>query len=302
MQLGVALPNLGPLADRSLMVQAVARAEGSGLADVWLGDHVAYPLTVPFPHPSYRGFAMRGDAPILDPLAMLAFVAARTERLRIGTSVLIVPYRHPVLTARMVATIDHLSAGRVIFGAGSGWFDEEFAVLGADFARRGLVTDEYLRLMRALWSQDSVDFDGATCAVRDLGLRPRPAAGLPVWIGGESPAAVRRARDLGDGWQPMNPDPAEFATHAAALRAVRGAGFTLSVRLIWGGPASDRTTGPAGLPADPDLLLDVLRTFAGLGADHALLTLRASTPPEYLGLLERVCTEVVPVLPGASSA
>ncbi len=297
MQLGVALPNLGPLADRSLLIEAVARAEDSALADVWLGDHVAYPLTVSFPHPGYRGFAMRGDAPILDPLAMLAFVAARTERLRIGTSVLIVPYRHPVLTARMVATIDHLSAGRVIFGAGSGWFDEEFEVLGADFAQRGLITDEYLRLMRALWSEDSVDFAGSTCAVHDLALQPRPGAGLPIWVGGESRAAVRRARELGDGWQPMNPDPAEFTAHAAALRAARGAEFSISVRLVWGGPASEKTTGPAGLPADSDVLLEVLQDFARHGADHAVLTLRSSTPEQYLGLLERLCSEVVPVLP-----
>jgi probable F420-dependent oxidoreductase len=296
MQLGVALPNLGPLADRRLLIEAVARAEDSGLSDLWLGDHVAYPLTVQFPHPKYRGFAMRGDAPILDPLALLAFVAARTERLRIGTSVLIVPYRHPVLTARMLATIDHLSAGRVIFGAGSGWFDEEFAVLGADFARRGAVTDDYLRLIRELLVRDSVNFAGESCSVHDLTLTPRPANGLPVWIGGESRAAVRRARELGDGWQPMNPDPTQFARDAAELRAARGPDFTLSVRLVWGGAATAQTTGPAGLPADPAILLEVLAAFASHGADHAVLTLRSSSAEEYLRLLERLCDDIVPAL------
>jgi probable F420-dependent oxidoreductase len=296
MELGVALPNLGPLADRALIAEAVARAEDSDIADIWLGDHVAYPVTVPLPRPNYRGFAMRGDGRILDPVAVLAFAAARTARLRLGTSVLIVPYRNPVLVARMIGTIDHLSGGRVIFGAGSGWFSEEFDVLGADYARRGAVTDEYLRLMRALWSEESVDFAGPTYAVHDLTLSPRPVSPPPIWIGGESRAAVRRARELGDGWQPMNPEPAEFAEHAAALKASRGAGFVLSVRLVWGGPATARTTGPAGLPADPDVLLNALKAFADLGADHALLTLRSSTAAEYLTLLDRVRTEIVPGL------
>ena len=296
MELGVALPNLGPLADRVLIGEALARAEDSALADVWLGDHVAYPLTVPFPHPNYPGFAMRGDAPILDPLALLGFAAARTTRLRLGTSVLIVPYRNPVLAARMIATIDHLSGGRVIVGAGAGWFDEEFELLGADFARRGAVTDEYLQLMRALWSQESVDFTGTTSAVHDLTLNPRPAVPPPIWVGGESRAAVRRARDLGDGWQPMDPRPDRYAEDAADLRAVRGDGFTLSMRLVWGGPATAQTTGPAGLPADPDVLLEMLGRFAQLGAEHAVLTLRASTAADYLALLDRVCTEVVPEL------
>jgi probable F420-dependent oxidoreductase len=306
MRLGVALPNLGPLADRAIMRDAIGRAEDSGLSDIWVGDHVAYPVTMTFPRPDYPGYSLPGQGPILDPLAVLAYAAAVTSRLRLGTSVLVIGYRNPVLTARMLQSIDHLSDGRVICGAAAGWMKEEFDVLGGDYANRGAVTTEYVALMRRLWTQDAVTSRGPLYPVDSLTLNPRGRRGIPVWIGGNGKAAQRRVVEVGDGWQPVAPPVAGFAEQVSALRrdvhdAGRdGSACAVSVRLIWGGAATAATTGPAGLPADPDVLLERLGDYARGGAEHALLTLRASTAREYLSLLERVCTEVIPFLPSAA--
>jgi probable F420-dependent oxidoreductase len=306
--LGVALPNLGPLADRAIVRAAVERAEDSALSDVWVGDHVAYPVTLTFPRPDYPGYSLPGQGPILDPLAVLAYAAALTSRLRLGTSVLVIGYRNPVLTARMLQSIDHLSAGRLICGAAAGWMKEEFEVLGGDYANRGEVTTEYIALMRALWTRDAVTSGGPHYPLDALTLNPRGPAPVPVWIGGSGAAAQRRVIEVGDGWQPMSPPVAGFAEQVTRLRrrmneAGRdGAACTVSVRLVWGGAATASTTGPAGLPADADVLLERLREFADAGADHVLLTLRSSTPQEYLTLLDRACTEVAPHLPVATPA
>ena len=153
MRIGLALPNLGSLAEPSLISVASQIADEGGVSDVWVGDHIAYPTTVQFPHSDYPGFTLPGDRPILEPIATLAFLAAATTRVRIGTSVLIVPYRNPILVARMLGTIDNLSAGRLTVGVGSGWFAEEFETLdSADFRNRGSVTDDYLVLIRQLLS------------------------------------------------------------------------------------------------------------------------------------------------------
>jgi probable F420-dependent oxidoreductase len=303
MRLGIALPNMGPLADKGLIREAVLRAEDSALTDIWVGDHVAYPTTLTLPRPEYPAFSMPAHAPILDPLAVLAYSAALTTRLQLGTSVLIVGYRNPVLTARMVQSIDHLSGGRLICGAAAGWMAAEFETLGGDFANRGAIATEYLALMRRLWSEDAVSSPGPHYPVDSLTLNPRTPTPTPIWIGGNSAAALSRVVAVGDGWQPTAPPVEQLAEQVDKLRARLdaagrdGAACVVSVRLIWGGAASAQTTGPAGLPADPDGLLDVLAAYAAAGTDHVLLTLRSSTPPEYLALLESACTSVVPYLP-----
>jgi len=151
-----------------------------------------------------------------------------TSRIRLGTSVLVVPYRNPVLVAKMLATGDRLSGGRVILGAGVGWLREEFEALGAPpFEARGAVTDEYLRLMRAAWTTDPVTFEGRYYSVRAVHALPKPAQrrGVPIWIGGHTDAAVRRAATLGDAWHPiaLRPPgllfPDEYAKRAKELGA-----------------------------------------------------------------------------------
>jgi len=301
MKVGVAFPNLGRLARPSLLDNVADRVEGSGVADLWVGDHVAYPTTVAFPYPSYPGFSMPATDPILDPLAVLAYLASRTRDVRLGVSVLIVPYRNPVLTARLVATIDVLSAGRITCGVGAGWFAEEFEVLGADFDHRGSVTEEYLQLMSRLWTEESVTFHGRFYSCSSVGMQPKPVQRpLPIWMGGSGASVLQRAARIADGWQPMAPEIERYDAGRETLeRALSAQGrqaerFTLSVRLIWGGDATSTSTGPPGLPAHVGALVEVLGAYARVGAEHVLLTLRAATAEEYLDLLDRVIRDVVP--------
>src|SRR5262249_20783396 len=142
----------------------------------------------------------------LEPLAMMAYLARATSRIRLGTSVLVVPYRHPLLVAKMLATIDVLSKGRVILGAGVGWLREEFEAVGAPaFEARGTVTDEALGLMRAAWTTDPVSFHGRHYKVDEIHALPKPVqrGGIPVWIGGHTEAALQRTGRLGNGWHPI---------------------------------------------------------------------------------------------------
>ena len=180
------------------------RADGLGYHSVWVGDHVVFPaqLQSKYPyHPEGR-FPVDSNDNFLDPLTVLSYVAACTTTVRLGTGVLIVPYRNPVVTAKMVASMDVLSHGRVILGGGSGWLREEFEVLHAPYRQRGDQTDEYLQVMKALWTQDQARFDGRYEKFSDIVCAPKPVQKPhpPIWIGGHSKRALRRTATLGDGW------------------------------------------------------------------------------------------------------
>src|SRR5439155_18759281 len=161
----------------------------------------------------------------LEPLTLMSHLARATRRVRLGTSVLVIPYRNPVVTAQMLATMDVLSGGRVILGAGVGWLQEEFDALAAPpFAERGRVTNEYLQIMRACWTKAPVSFHGRYYSLREVYALPRPsqAGGIPIWIGGHTDGALRRAGELGDGWHPIGsrpparPPPPRHAPEAGA--------------------------------------------------------------------------------------
>jgi probable F420-dependent oxidoreductase len=147
-------------------------------------------------------------APFCDPLIGLAYLAGVTQRVELGTTVLVVPYRHPLLAARMAACIDQLSGGRLIIGVGVGWSEQEFDALGLDFARRGAITDEFLTVMKSAWSEDVISFRGAFTSFKRVHTRPRPRrpSGIPIWVGGNSTSAMRRAIRFGDAWHPIHPE------------------------------------------------------------------------------------------------
>jgi probable F420-dependent oxidoreductase len=154
-----------------------------------------------------------------DPLIWLAYVAARTSTLRLGTGILIVPQRNPVVLAKELATLDHLSGGRMILGAGIGWLEEEFEALGVPFAGRGRRTEESIAAMRALWSQDQASYDGSTTSFRNCFLRPQPPGGtIPVHVGGHSEAAARRAGRIGDGFFPFGVTRDELTSLLGSMR------------------------------------------------------------------------------------
>lgn len=177
------------------------RAEHLGFDSVWLIDHIVIPQSVTSVYPYSPDGVSTFDPsqPILEPLAGLSFLAGCTEHVRLGTAVLIIPYRPPLLTAKMLAILDVLSGGRLTLGAGVGWMAEEFQALGLDtFAKRGAVTDEYLRLFKEVWTNDTPVFKGRYSQVPEIGFLPKPVQQPhpPIWIGGHTGPALRRAATL----------------------------------------------------------------------------------------------------------
>jgi probable F420-dependent oxidoreductase len=194
MRFGVVVPNYRKLASPENLVLVAQRSEALGFDSLWVTDHVV----IPEAHRELFG------ATIYDPLSVLAFVAAHTRRVDLGTAVLVLPYRHPVSVAKQLATIDNLSGGRVVFGIGAGWSREEFAALGANYAERGPVTDEYLRVILELWTNPEPVFEGSYVTLRDVSAEPRPLRQPhpPILVGGYGKKAIRRAVAMGEGWLP----------------------------------------------------------------------------------------------------
>lgn len=213
MEFGFSLPGRGPLADPDVVLKLATRADALRYSSLFVTDHIVLPASTAgsvYPYSPSGQFPGGGRQDYLEPLTLLAWLARATRRVRLGTSVLVIPYRHPLATAKMLATLDVLSGGRMILGAGVGWLREEFAALGAPpFEERGAVTDEYLALIRAAWTTDPVSFTGKYCRVQEVHVLPKPRqpGGIPIWIGGHSDAALRRAARLGDGWHPIGLRP-----------------------------------------------------------------------------------------------
>jgi len=264
MEIGVALGNLGlamgrpvdPVVHAALVYAIADAAEAHGFDAVWAGDHLALPRRPSTPYPYGTGALLDADASLLDPFAVLAALAGRTRRVRLGFGVLVLPYRHPLVTAKLVATIDALSGGRVTLGAGTGWLPEEFAACGADFAARGHDTDACLRYLRTAFALGEVD--GMTVLPTPV-QRPGP----PVWVGGQSAAAIRRAVEFAVVWDAPYVDPDALRDGVGRLRAAcADAGrdpdsIGVSVR---------------GLAA-ADVTSEVVDRYAALGVSHIGVTL-----------------------------
>jgi probable F420-dependent oxidoreductase len=205
MEVGVIIPNAGPKA-RPENIATVARwAEALGFDSVWVTDHVALPEQVHsyYPYRSHGRWDYPPETAWLDPLLSLQWAAAAAPTLKVGTSVLVVPLRHPVLLAKQISTLDYLTGGRFILGAGAGWMAEEFAIMGQSFADRGRRLLEMIALMRQLWSGERVDFEGEFYRVTGCKMYPPPVQRrIPVLFGGHSVAAIRRVVRAGDGWHP----------------------------------------------------------------------------------------------------
>ena len=195
--------NRQQFAHPELFSQLARDAEQLGFESIWTVEHVVVPLPHT-PYPATKDGKMRGgdDAPIPDPLIPLAYAAALTTKLKLATGIVILPQHHPLYLAKQVATLDVLSHGRVILGIGSGWMKEEFAAVGVDFHKRGALTDESIQAMRALWRDYPASFHGKHFNFDNLKSLPKPTRkeGVPIHVGGHSPAAARRAGRLGDGF------------------------------------------------------------------------------------------------------
>lgn len=221
MEIGIRLPASGPLVTPERITTAARWAEELGYHGVWLGDHVLYPDQVDsyYPYAPDNRWTAKSDSKILDALLVLSWAAVAGPSLKLGPSVLILPIRNPILLAKRLSTLDYLSGGRVILGAGVGWMKEEFGLIGEPFDNRGKRADEMVALMRQLWSGETVDFQGEFYQVSGARMHPTPVKRtIPIVWGGHSDAALRRVARIGDGWNPTQLTLEEFTDGLARLR------------------------------------------------------------------------------------
>ena len=315
LQIGALVQNFGgfPETGRSsrACVDLGIRAEAAGLDSIWVTDHIVLPgeRKARYPHNDSGVFPYRADQDIHDPLMLMAALATATTRVEIGVAVLVIPYRHPLTTAKMLATADQLSDGRVILGAGVGWLEDEFDALDlpeGTFEHRGSVTTDYLRAMRVAWTAPgTAGYEGRFVQFDDLGVRPQPARHLPIWIGGKGDRALRRAAQVGDGYIAISSDPATLRTEVARLHdVVTDAGRApsdLTIALIDGISFTARPVdGPRpALHGTPEQVVEGLCAFADAGLEHLVAGVRLAGDPTYVGAtaaLDQLATEVLPEL------
>lgn len=274
---------------------AVARAaDRAGFAYLASCDHIAIP----------RRLASAMSTVWYDPVATLAFLAAATERTRLLSHVAVVGLRHPLLSAKQYATLDHLSGGRLILGVGAGHVREEFEVLGADFERRGAVLDESIDALRAALGPDEFpEHHGKLYDFEGLGQRPRPAQDrVPLWVGGSSPAALRRAALKGDGWLPQGDPRDRLPAQIARIRELRertGASGPFTVGAIAeplyvGAPRWD--VGRRTLTGGPQELAESLRAYRAMGVDQIQVRFRSRDRTELTDQIAAFGAEVAPQL------
>jgi probable F420-dependent oxidoreductase len=276
------------------LAEAAGAADRAGFAYVACCDHVAIP----------RRLAAAMSTVWYDPVATLAFLAARTTRTRLLTHVAVVGLRHPLLTAKQYATLDRLSQGRLILGVGAGHVREEFEALGADFARRGAVLDEGIEALRAaLGPEEFPEHHGKFYDFQGLGQRPRPVQErVPLWVGGSSAPALRRAALKGDGWLPQGDPRERLAEKIARIRALREeAGLdgpfvfgAIAEPLYVGRPAWE--VGRRTLAGRPDVIAESLRAYAAMGVNRLQVRLRSRSRTELTDQIAAFGAEVAPLL------
>ncbi|HEY4911426.1 MAG TPA: TIGR03619 family F420-dependent LLM class oxidoreductase [Methylomirabilota bacterium] len=278
MKFGVWVPNCRHLATPDIIRGAAVRAEQLGYDSVWVSDHVVVP------HANVVNF---GET-VFDPLVTLGVIAGATNRVRLGTTVLIVPYRNAVVTAKMISSLDALSGGRVVCGIGAGWVAAESAMLGLPFAERGAMTDEYLQAMQELWTSTAPSFAGKYTQFSGLVFEPKPVQKPhpPIWVGGHSRAALRRTVQFGAAWHPINRPPEELRAGRAEITRLcqargRAAAPALTlrndVRVTRSGesvPAS--THGGRVLAGEPARLVDQIAELTDCGVEHLVLEFLAA--------------------------
>ncbi|MFC0104738.1 LLM class flavin-dependent oxidoreductase [Kibdelosporangium aridum] len=259
MKIGVNIPNYGPGTDPGVLRSWAQTVEGLGFDLLMMSDHIAVTPDVAEKYP----------APFYEPFTTLSWLAGATRRILLGTTVLIVPYRHPLLTARMAANLADLSGGRFILGVGVGWAEQEFDALGVPFKQRGKLTDEHLRAVRTAWQQEDDYRSGR----------------IPIWVGGNSAAAVRRSVRLGDVWHPLRckaswlGEAAEWLKSVAAQEGLPVPGLAPRIVLR---PADEPVTGEDRLAGEGDLeqIVGDLATLRSLGAEAVLLDTFGGDPEE----------------------
>lgn len=312
MRYGFYLPTRGPTATRDGILALACEGERLGLHSAMVADHVVFPVKSGSEYPYTLDGKFPGVGDALETFTILGVVAGATEKLRLVPSVLVLPYRNPVLTAKMVASLDVLSGGRVTLGVGVGWLKEEFEALRSpDFERRGAVTDEWLAIFKQLWSQSPASFKGQFYSFSDIRAEPFPLQKPhpPIWVGGHSRAALRRTARYGDGWHPVGAiaasplPPEEMKAHLGTLKQMTEAegrdfsALTISYKApLYDTAVSDRDGGRHSFTGSAADIVGDIHSFASIGIHELIFDFRGSSIAETIERLQRFAAEVMPLV------
>jgi len=314
MEYGFYLPNSGAGAEPDALADIAKLGDRLGFYCMVMPDHILQPNQVNSTYPySLTGDILAagqsGDGEWPEQVTTLAYLAGVTERIRLVTSVMIIPYRNPILTAKMLSTLDMLSKGRLILGAGVGWMKEEFELLNTEpFAERGAVTNEYLRAFIELWTNDNPKFEGKYVNFSDITFLPKPVQKPypPIWIGGQSKPAIRRAAQIGDCWHPVGAIPAaplepeELAENLVLLHqyAEKAGRDPATIQVSVKAPLYDAgdSSGPRRrFSGSPDEVRQDVQTYADVGVTHLIFDFRTADPHRTEDRMARFSEEVMAV-------
>jgi probable F420-dependent oxidoreductase len=307
MRFGIHGLNFGQVAGEiPTVLQVATRADALGFDSVWVGDHVIIPQHIAslYPYSPTGTPPFKPDEAVLEPLTLLSYLAGCTSRVRLGISVLIVPYRNPLYSAKVLSTLDVLSAGRVICGVGAGWMREEFEALGVDFDRRGEETDEWLRIFKVCWQDSDPAYHGKRYAFDSIKFEPKPVQKPhpPIWVGGNSRRAMRRAVELGDAWHPgwSRPDQLAGQVKELAVIAERAGRDPASLDVTLLRPLQILESSPQGshrpLIGHAEQVAADIRAYERIGVSHLVFGFRTTNGQDMLQQVERFAAEVRPLL------
>jgi probable F420-dependent oxidoreductase len=310
MDFGLHLPASSATVTAEDLVRFAQRAEALGFYCLTVADHIVVPKNISVPYPYTIDGKYPGAGYHLETVTTIAFLAGATTRIRLATSVMIAPYRNAILTAKMLSSLDVLSNGRVIVGLGVGWMKEEFETLQAPrFEDRGKVTDEYIKAFRELWTNDNPSFNGKYCNFSNVVFLPKPVQKptIPIWIGGHSKQALRRAGQLGDGWHPIGGvptiplEPEDVAKDMSMVReyAEKAGRDPKSIRVALKGSLFDREKQIAPgkrrrfIGTAEEIASDI-RDYRAVGVDTMIFDVRRPSVTETLERMEWIAKEVFP--------
>jgi probable F420-dependent oxidoreductase len=307
MEIGVAIPRLPDPVGLKLLAQ---RAEDLGFHCVLAGDHIVLPTegTTQYPYTSDGSFQRPPEEPFLETMTVLGYLAACTTTIKLGSTVVILPYRNPVVQAKMFASLDVLTNGRMICGVGVGWLEKEFETLGMSYTQRGKMSDEYLKMFQVLWTESNPEFHGEFFQIDGIAFYPKPVQKptIPIWVGGHSRAALRRTARYGDCWHVTRQTPDFVAEHVPYLREqTERAGrdpdsVSLSLKRSLhftdiGLPESGSVRTGGALVTDTQQVIDDLYYCQELGIDQLTYDFRVDALEDVIRVMEHLADRLLPV-------
>ena len=298
-------PAVTSVAQAEYVTQLAEVVEETGYDSIWVSDRTVFPtdLAARYPESYGPGGSDPDSQNVLEALTVLSFVAGATKRVRLGTSVLVLPFRNPVLNAKMITTLDVLSGGRVIFGVGVGWMQEEFEGVGASYRDRGALTDEHIEMFKALCTEEVAEYGGKHFQLRGMVFFPKPVQRPhpPIWVGGNTRFALRRAARLGDGWHGTRATPKELVKKRESLRRLceengrspDSVAVTLRATLVLGEPQRSQSGERVPLTGTAGEILEDIRRYEEAGLEYLVISVAAADTESTIEAVRRFADDVV---------